>query len=834
VKNPKAKQKSPDMNVSLKKSFEMVTVFMLLFCSSGLWGQPNNPYESATVVTGTTYNRFYYSAAVSTITNAPAHALSYGLNTTAGNITFHYKPKSTFLGKDYVTIEYYPVYPGPPSYISIQLVVVKSVVTTGFDYVTTNANQEITIAVLSNDSSSVGGLSLSATIPSVTNGTATKSGSQIHFVPDVDYEGPATVTYVACDNQNVCKTGIAYINVLPLQFDQYDTLRYTLPKNTSIETNLGLGGYSGVSKTPSKGSFTDILTDRIKYTANTNATGFDTLQVFKTINSVNYYKTVVYNLLSTVSGNKYAMDDFAATPRNTAVTFNIQTNDFGNYIIFQPGSMTSPNGTIQYLGNGNVKFTPKNNFTGTATFNYKIGYPGYSVLEIGKVSVEVSNQAPASAIFNMKTPEVTPLVIRYNNPLSNWSLTIDDQPDNGTLVLYPGQQTITIGSQQISGYNLAIYTPSNGFVNNTDEMSLKYCVPNGACTIFKIDVLVTPVGTSTTEYCQNDCVWPGDTDGDGVVSVKDMLPVAACIGVPGVERSNPNTDWDAQYGENWSNPYEPSPADLKHIDTDGDGWITQNDTAAIFKSYGQIHGIPNTFYSKIENARIVFVPRDTAITPGDDAIFDVYFGTPLNPVYDGTGFTFKFNYLNHPLITPDKVHVQFDKDNWLVKNSGSLTMSKIPTNGILHTAYSKTYGGGITGQGPVGVIIVEDIEGIKSDNGEFLSFKVEEIDYLNAQGEYIRVPDQELKIRIAKGVEKPTNVSPSDFVLFPNPNNGIFRVSSRAGIQIQSLEIYNIYGQMVDQSFSNEANINQLMNGFYFVKVISNAGSVTLKIDKTQ
>ena len=112
------------MNVSITIMPRFLsTAFVLLLLNVGLWAQQNKPYESNNVISGSTFYKNYYSAGVSTITKAPQQALSYGLSTTVGNITFHYKPKANFFGKDYVVIEYYPTYPGSPAYIGLELVV---------------------------------------------------------------------------------------------------------------------------------------------------------------------------------------------------------------------------------------------------------------------------------------------------------------------------------------------------------------------------------------------------------------------------------------------------------------------------------------------------------------------------------------------------------------------------------------------------------------------------------------------------------------------------------------------------------------------------------------
>lgn len=805
---------------------------ILLLFPLCLLAQPNKPFDSYNVITGTTFQKQYTTAGTTVIIQTPQHAQSYSLSNNGSNYTFNYTPNPSFFGKDYAVIEYYPVYPGAPSYISLELIVVKSVVTTRTDYSTTTKNQTILIPVLDNDETSSTGLTLSANIPYVTHGTAAPSGNQISFTPENNFTGIANVNYIACDAQNTCRAGSVVIKINDNSLLLNDTIRYTVSKNAKVNIFMGLGG--GYTTTnPLHGTLTNAGVDVETYQVNTNYSGADNFTATKTINGTDYKKTVLINVFNNGNGNHFAIDDYAATPKNKDVTLNLLANDIGTYTVLNPNTMVSPNGTIQYLGNGNVKFTPNNNFTGTATFKYKVGFPGYAPIETGNVSVEVSDQIPVSSTFNLITLKTKPLVIKYFVPFSGWTFNVDDPADNGNVVVYNGQQTITLDNQQIPGYNMVVYTPNSSFVNNTDEFSLNYCTSTGVCSIIKVKVFVQENPNPGADYCQSECVWAGDTDGDGVVGVKDILPVAMCMGVPGQERSNPTIDWQAQFGENWSNPYEAAPADLKHIDTDGDGIITLNDTIAVSESYGKVHQIPNNAALKLGDKNLIFIPRDTSSTPGDDAIIDVYFGTQSKPVYDAHGLAFKFNYLNNPLITPNKVHMLFDNDNWMVKDASSLSMTKFPENGTMQVAYGRTGNSPISGFGKLGIVIVEDMEGGKTDENGFITFKVEDISYLNDNGEYINLPSQEIRIKLVKNAPNNNPVADKDIVIYPNPSSQYINVASSNGVQVNKSKIISLTGQLLESSVKTNMDISSLTPGFYFIQLETNKGIITKKFEKT-
>lgn len=67
--------------------------------------------------------------------------------------------------------------------------------------------------------------------------------------------------------------------------------------------------------------------------------------------------------------------------------------------------------------------------------------------------------------------------------------------------------------------------------------------------------------------------------------------------------------------------------------------------------------------------------------------------------------------------------------------------------------------------------------------------------------------------------------------VYPNPVTGSFQIESI--INIDKVEIYSIQGQLIKSfSFQNQYHISDLFNGLYFIKVISNSGSITKQIIK--
>ena len=94
-------------------------------------------------------------------------------------------------------------------------------------------------------------------------------------------------------------------------------------------------------------------------------------------------------------------------------------------------------------------------------------------------------------------------------------------------------QTLNLEAQNITGYNLVVYTPDQGFSGDIDEFELNYCA-NGVCKEVKFQINVLPNPAPNELQCLDDCVWAGDANNDGIVNVRDLLPMGVSMGKLGV------------------------------------------------------------------------------------------------------------------------------------------------------------------------------------------------------------------------------------------------------------------------------------------------------------
>jgi len=74
------------------------------------------------------------------------------------------------------------------------------------------------------------------------------------------------------------------------------------------------------------------------------------------------------------------------------------------------------------------------------------------------------------------------------------------------------------------------------------------------------------------------------------------------------------------------------------------------------------------------------------------------------------------------------------------------------------------------------------------------------------------------------------NYLKDNFIIYPNPSNGIFKINSTT--EINSITIYDSMGRNIKQinSNENEVNLTNLSKGIYFIKILSNHQELTQKI----
>ncbi len=708
------------------------------------------------------------------------------------------------------------------------------------DYAFGTVNTTTTVPVISNDFSSNGILQLTA-IPLVNNGNATfNAGSgAIQFTPTADFEGIAYINYIVCNGYGLCDNGTVTIQILGNNAMTNDTLTIFTKKNRP-QVILVPNTFQ-IANAPANGTYI-AEGDAPRYMPNANFSGTDYLTFQNgTVNKV------IRIIVIDADDNMMAFDDEAYTTPGTEIEINVLENDLYGFDSGCFSIATQPRfGSIEYDEFGGfVSYTPPANFDGVDWFTYTINSPGCTgEAETATVYVYVGNFEPAYTKFRMQTPKKTPLVIANNVPITNFRYRIADQGNLGRVIVLEGRQDTTIYNRVIRGNNMILYIPNDNINAGTDNFEIVYCViaDNGSCSYekaVKIEVDIFDIGNEGPS-CFADCVWPGDTNMDGIVNMEDLLPVGLGMGKVGVPRAEVDlVRWYGQYGEDWVE--NESAINFKHIDTDGNSMVTAADTVAIHNFYGYTHNLVArrpTFYRYT-----AALQGDVFYNPGDLVELELILGSFERPAIDLYGFTFNFPY-SPLLMKPESVEIDFAPSSFLTYNSPTLHMSR-NDQGIysLESGFTRTSGLSVSGFGTVArvrFVVVEDVNGFHLGN-EPIVFEIGGGTSIasNSGGQHFGMNIAPFQLQVVPKSEKEIEQTPltEDLVkVYPNPAYDLLNVHLNGGQEFEQIQIFNLTGQLVfdtgkTQSRRTQLSVANLQNGLYILSVRTAKGVVNKKFE---
>ncbi|HKK63443.1 MAG TPA: Ig-like domain-containing protein [Bacteroidales bacterium] len=747
-----------------------------------------------------------------------------------GGFLFQYEPDSGFVGLDTVIIEYMNSTGGDIQYEVYFFHIQPSLIYLKDDYYPVESGQDYqSFDVLLNDSGTDSPFSLHEIIH-VNNGFSYVEDDSLFYKPANNFEGISSVTYKACDSLGYCDIAQAqFIVVDSTNILSEDSLILYTPENTSIRFILPDTGFQTVGA-PDLGIIIDEFEGRVfEYSPFQNTNGTDILEM----DNSELNRTVIIHIIDVPTPNQRVVDDYIYTHKDTEIEFDVLTNDFISN--GRVNSHTSaPNGTLIKLGDGEFRFIPDADFEGLTQFTYTTCIFG-SNCETGRVKIFVGNLNPDNrSNYNLITPKNRDLVINYDVPIANFMFEIAQDCSNGELTIYPGLDTLSIGCEEVTGYNLVVYTPDSNYVGE-DEFDLEYCVNGGIdCEIVKVKVDVIDQNLDSVCICADDCVWPGDINHDGKVDMIDLLSLGWHVGLDGEERPYAQPDeWFGQYAPNWDKDQINS-SNLKHADVNGDGLVRVEDKDGINEFYNNIHSIlnepikePRTYPIMLEIAG----PSDPE--PGDYVLMNVLAGTENNPAIDLHGLELNFDF--HPdIVDTSTIEMFFSPSSWLVGNNTSIDLVKHQGRSI-DGAISRIDRRGRAGFGlvaQVGFIIEDDLDGIRaSDNIITYNIGLSQASVMLGDGSIISLQKIAVPLNIKMYPDKEAGAfSAQDILVYPNPAREIINIRTNSHT-LQTVELYDAQGRIVhvneldNPNSYSKINTNNTVPGFYILRVENQDGT---------
>lgn len=421
--------------------------------------------------------------------------------------------------------------------------------------------------------------------------------------------------------------------------------------------------------------------------------------------------------------------------------------------------------------------------------------------------------------------------------------------DSITIEVYPNDPTDTVyvGIEPDSIFNACVTLPS--FISGTQgsfghmgaSLSGSLFTPLYGCYRYTAGSTPNVVDTLVLVACEQlcdttiviistgTCVWAGDANDDQVANNLDLLPIGLHYGATGQIRPNASLSYTCQPNIDWGQGITgQSGTDIKHIDTDGNGLINNDDTLAISQNWGQIHlrgghgflaGPP------------MFV--DTVVAnPGDTLALPIMLGDLANVVTGAYGLAFTINY-DSTNIKAGSVSLGFD-NSWMGNGTNTISIQKdFHALGRVEAALTRIDQTPMTGSGQIGTLYLT-IKDVVLPNRSWtsavrLDFEVSNVTLIDNLGNLMPVDPKLTQVLVLDPATGSLvlETAKEEISIRPNPASFHLDINTK-GEGIEKVGIYTLDGRLVKQELGTTSTLNldlgELSDGLYILSVQTEKG----------
>ncbi|MEP0991294.1 MAG: cadherin-like domain-containing protein [Tateyamaria sp.] len=407
----------------------------------------------------------------------------------------------------------------------------------------TDEDTPITVDLLANDTDLDGDtLTVTgATVPE-NQGTLVDNGDgTVTFNPAENFNGEVTISYAITDGNGGTDTAIHTITVTPVNdapvavddiaetFEDEPVIIDLIGNDTDVDGDpLNIGT---VSVPAEQGTVVDNGDGTVTFTPAPNYTG--PAEITYTVQDgqggEDSGEAVVNVEVIGVNDGPQAVDDAVTTDEDTPITIDVLDNDFdieGDELSITVASVPAEQGTVEVV-DGELLFTPAENFNGEATITYGIEDTEGGA-DIGEVIVTVTpvNDDPVAVDDLDTTDEDEPVVVDLigndtdvdGDPLTVTAVSVD--PSEGTVV-DNGDGTVTFTpAPNFNGPATITYTVEDGQGGSDEGQAVVSVGAVNDGPVAEDDSDVTDEDTSVTvDLLANDT----DADGDDLTVINAVV-----------------------------------------------------------------------------------------------------------------------------------------------------------------------------------------------------------------------------------------------------------------------------------------------------------------------
>jgi hypothetical protein len=332
-----------------------------------------------------------------------------------------------------------------------------------------------------------------------------------------------------------------------------------------------------------------------------------------------------------------------------------------------------------------------------------------------------------------------------------------------------------------------------------------------------------------------ECVWPGDANGDGQANNLDLLMLGKSFDATGSLRPNAHLNWIAQPAPAWQHVFA-SGVNYAHADTDGDGHIYWADSTAIKFNYVQPQTLGTSLPDTANGIPLYVNMPNSPVQAGQTITAPIILGSANRPATNIYGLVFSIEY-DITLVDSGSVRINYD-NSWLgTRNQDLLALDKdFFASGQVDLALTRVDLQTVNGYGRVGdiIITVDDIIG-KQDGIEQISLRVKHVYAVDANQNPVLVSPESSQLDVILDQDESLPLPVSGY---PNPAREAYFLSlPEAAAPFSDLRGFDTAGrEVLSQRVRNgqtlRLDLTDWLPGVYWLELRQGEQRQTVKLIK--
>ncbi len=369
-------------------------------------------------------------------------------------------------------------------------------------------------------------------------------------------------------------------------------------------------------------------------------------------------------------------------------------------------------------------------------------------------------------------------------------------------------------------------------------------------------------GCTQFQFCESDCIWPGDANADGIAKEDDLLYLGIGInqGNTGPQRTPPSIIWSPQPGEDWGVNFFDG-KEFKHADFNGDGKLDSLDGFVLDLNFyekqpgfvaSQVEAPQKEGELYVDISRQALSTQDSYVKRYTRATVKIASDTSTFQPLSGISFVVEFDtsYFKMPAanLPPGEtlpMIIPFVQ-TFLGDTSEVITVLKaFPETGQFAVGIARKDGMPVTPVHgnviTVAMVFRDDVIIASPQDYEFIKLRVYDAYGANANGEIIEIGVSYDSMLITNLDTIPTAVTDRfsekmSVEIYPNPNAGTFQITISEHSHALEFSIHDLFGKTVwrgeippGQPSQELVLKDHLQDGIYFLKVLGKDGRFITK-----